>query len=64
MMLVRLTAVNNELGFYLFSFILVFILLFFILDLDKECDVISHKSQDGHICHIHKSHDHPIQRRI
>jgi len=34
---------NNRLGFILFSF--AFILFFFILDLDKRCDVMSHKSQ-------------------
>ena len=34
---------NNRLGFILFSF--AFILFFLILDLDKRCDVMSHKSQ-------------------
>jgi len=41
-MLSFVRVMNIELGFILFYFILYFIFIFIILDLDKECDVMSH----------------------
>jgi len=58
--------------FYFSSFpfilFLVFILVFFILDLSKECDMISHaiiiQVTRHEIDHSHNSYDHITQKRL
>ena len=51
-----------------FILFLVFILVFFILDLSKEYDMTSHaiiiQVTRHKIGHSHKSHDHVAQRRL